>query len=182
MSHSVIAHAARVLRQGGIVAYPTESCYGLGCDPQDRKAVLKLLRLKRRSMDKGLILIAANLRQLQDYISEPPPEYVLESWPGPVTWLLPPTPHAPRWITGKHQRIALRVTAHRMAAALCRRSAMALVSTSANRTGQRAARSEREVQRRFGTHIDYILPGNIGTRWRPSAIMDAADASVIRAG
>src|SRR5712692_6031314 len=169
MSAFSLQHAAHILRQGGVVAYATESCFGLGCDPRTPSAVKRLLRLKRRPVRKGLILIAADLDQLQPYCTEFPPE-VLAAWPGPHTWLLPAKKNAPRWIMGNHARIALRVTAHRQAAALCRGADMAIVSTSANRSGEVPARSYRETVRRFHGKVDYILPGHTGGSARPSAI------------
>ena len=174
-------HAAHVLRQGGIIAYATESCFGLGCDPRNPSAVKRLLRLKRRPMRKGLIVIAADREQLRPYCTEFPPQ-VLTSWPGPHTWLLPARKNAPRWIMGKHTRIALRVTAHPQAAALCRSTGMAIVSTSANRSGEVPARTYREAVRRFLGKTDYILPGYTGGLKQPTTITDAATGKIIRAG
>src|SRR4051812_35702690 len=119
--HADLQHAARVLKRGGIVAYATEYCFGLGCDPRNRSAVRRLLRLKRRPVTKGLILIGADTEQLSRYITDVPAA-VRATWPGPHTWLLERNPTAPRWITGRHARIAVRATAHAQAAALCRRA------------------------------------------------------------
>jgi len=174
-------HAAHILRQGGVVAYATESCFGLGCDPRNPSAVKRLLNLKQRPMKKGLILIAADVDQLRPYCAEFPPQ-VLAAWPGPHTWLLPAKKNAPRWIMGNHARIALRVTAHRQAAALCRGAGMAIVSTSANRSGEVPARSYRETVRRFHGKVDYILSGYPGGLPRPTAITDAGTGKSIRAG
>ena len=176
-----LARAARVLREGGLVAYPTESCYGLGCDPMNARAVRRLLRLKRRPLKKGLILIAASFEQLRPYVAHVSEE-ILAGWPGARTWLLPATPHTPVWILGWHPRVAVRVSAHPVAAALCRAAGMAIVSTSANPAGQRPARSLREVHRRFGRHIDYVLPGRIGRRRRPTPIVDAVTRDIVRKG
>jgi L-threonylcarbamoyladenylate synthase len=181
MYSSELQHAARILKQGGIVAYATEYCFGLGCDPLNRSAVLRLLRLKRRPVKKGLIVLAADTRQLAPYLNEIPPQ-VAASWPGPHTWLLLPRPGVPGWITGRHEKIAVRVTAHAQAAALCHASGMAIVSTSANRAGQAPARSTREVARRFGKLVDYILPGRIGDVSAPTPIRDAITGKLIRPG
>src|SRR5438128_401563 len=144
-----LKHAVEVLRQGGVVAYATEYCFGLGCDPMNERAVDKLLRVKRRPRHKGLILIAASIDQLSPYVKETPPQ-VAATWPGPHTWLLDPRRVVPRWLTGAHERIAVRVTSHPQAAGLCAAARMAIVSTSANRAGHVPARSFREVLRRFG--------------------------------
>lgn len=173
--------AARVIQNGGLVAYATEYCFGFGCDPQNRSAVLRLLRLKRRSVKKGLILIAADVDQLATYASPIPPA-VLASWPGPYTWLLAPRAHAPRWITGEHARIALRVTAHAQTAALCRAAGMAIVSTSANRTGAKPVRRFRDAMRLFKSEVDYVLPGRVGKAKSPTPIRDASTNELVRPG
>lgn len=174
-----LKHAAHVLREGGIVAYATEHCFGLGCDPRNERAVVRLLRIKQRPPDKGLILIAADVAQLDPYVAAIPAS-VAATWPGPHTWLLEPRPHAPRWITGAHPRIAVRVTAHPQAAALCRAAGMAIVSTSANRAGEQPARSFRDTVRRLGREVDYVLPGRVGGLPKPSAIRDAVTGETIR--
>ncbi|MDX1487838.1 MAG: Sua5/YciO/YrdC/YwlC family protein [Acidiferrobacterales bacterium] len=173
--------AASVLRAGGIVAYATESCFGLGCDPRNRQAVMRLLGIKRRPADKGVILIAANIEQLMPYVARFPRK-TLTTWPGPYTWLLEPKASVPRWIRGRHPRIAVRLTAHAQAAALCQAAGMAIVSTSANCAGQRPARSYREVQRRLGAELDYVLRGRIGDRKAPTPITDAATGKIVRLG
>ncbi len=176
-----LLRAARILKNGGIVAYPTEYCFGFGCDPMNRAAVLKLLRIKRRPPAKGLILIAADIAQLAPYVDDIP-AHVLATWPGPHTWLLEARADVPRWITGDHPRIALRVTAQPQAAALCRAAGMAIVSTSANRSGGAPVRSYRDAVRRFKGEVDYVLPGRVGDAPAPTPIRDAASSALIRPG
>ena len=176
-----IANAARVIKKGGVVAYATEYCFGLGCDPMNRGAVLRLLRLKRRPVRKGLILIAASLDQLAPYVDEIPPS-VIATWPGPHTWLLQPRKDVPGWITGEHPGIAVRITAHEQAAALCRVAGMAIVSTSANRGGGKPVRSFREAMRQFKGEVDYILPGLVGDAPAPTPIRDAITGVLVRPG
>jgi L-threonylcarbamoyladenylate synthase len=181
MYTSELQRAARILKQGGIVAYATEYCFGLGCDPFNRNAVLRLLRLKRRPVKKGLIVLAADNEQLAPYLNDIPPQ-VAASWPGPHTWLFPPRPGIPGWITGRHAKIAVRVTAHAQAAALCHAAGMAIISTSANRAGEVPARTDREVARRFGKLVDYILPGHVGEAPAPTPIRDAVTGKLTRPG
>lgn len=176
-----IARAARVIRQGGIVAYPTESVFGLGCDPRNRRAVQRLLHIKRRSAGKGLILIAATPAQLRRFVTALPPR-VTATWPGPYTWLVPASARAPAWVRGRHARIAVRVTAHPLAARLCRRAGMAIVSTSANRSGEQPARRYRDAVRRLGKCVDYVLPGRVGRQARPTQIADAVSGKIVRKG
>jgi L-threonylcarbamoyladenylate synthase len=176
-----LIQAAHVIQHGGVVAYATEYCFGFGCNPMNRSAVLRLLRIKRRMPDKGLILIAANVGQLDSYVEDIPAP-VLATWPGPHTWLLEPRECTPGWITGNHPRIAVRVTAHPQAAALCRAAGMAIVSTSANRSGGAPTRSYRETLRRFNGDVDVVLPGRVGAAPAPTPIRDAASGKLVREG
>lgn len=178
--------AARdVLHREGVVAYPTEAVYGLGCDPQSSLAVAKLLRLKRRPAGKGLVLVAAALDQLTPYIAPltgPMAARVLPTWPGPFTWLLPAADATPRWLRGEHATIAVRLSDHPVVRALCDAFGGALVSTSANLSGRPPARSPLAVQRLFGAEVDYILHGALGGLARPTAIRDGLTGLVLRAG
>ena len=179
---SQIRRLRRHLAAGGVLAYATESCFGLGCDPRDRSAVARVLALKGRSRAKGLILIAAEFSQLRPYVATLAPaqkERLLAAWPGPCTFLVPAARTAPPWILGKQRTVAVRVTAHPDAAALCRALGMALVSTSANRAGARPARSYAECLRRFG-HGAMVVPGRIGRRRRPSTIIALETGKIVR--
>lgn len=170
------------LKQGGVIAYPTESCYGLGCDPRNRRAVMRLLRLKGRPQRKGLILIGANFSQLQPYAAPLSAEQwrrVAPFWPGPITWLLPAARMTPAWLRGSHKSIAVRVTAHPLAARLCHAVNMPLVSTSANSTRQKPARTYAACVKNFGKGV-LVVPGLIGKRRQPSTIMDLMTGAVIR--
>jgi len=175
----------RTLRAGGVVAYPTEAVYGLGCDPFNQRAVLRLLAIKGRAIDKGLILIAASLEQLQPLLLPRSAESmvpVLASWPGATTWLLPSRPQVPVWLTGGRDCIAVRVTAHPLAARLCERFGAPLVSSSANPSGRPPARTLLQARRAFGGQVDYFLSGATGGAARPSEIRDARDGRLLRAG
>lgn len=185
MSPWKLREAARVLRGGGVLAYPTEAVYGLGCDPLDAEAVYRVLSLKGRAVGKGLILIGSDFSQLAPFVAELPPQRrgeVEASWPGPVTWLLPAHPGLPRWLRGVHETIAVRVTAHPLAASLCRAFGAAIVSTSANPSGRTPARSPLTVRRYFDDRVDSILHGSLGGRARPSEIRDGISGDVIRGG
>jgi len=182
--HYKLRLAAHCLRAGGIVAYPTEAVYGLGCNPWNEDAVHRLLAMKRRPEHKGLILIAADFDQLAPFVeplSDARMEAVLATWPGPVTWLLPARNGTPDWLRGSHQTLAVRVTAHRLAADLCRSAGSALVSTSANVSGRPAAGTPLQVRLALGSEVDLILVGECGTRAHPSTIRDGRTGEVIRA-
>lgn len=177
--------AAAALRRGGVVAYPTESVYGLGCDPHDEAALSRLFALKRRPPQQGVLLIAADFAQIERYIAlDEVPADVLDrvraTWPGPHTWILPRSLQVPTWIAGNHAGIALRVTAHAPAAALCRAFGGALVSTSANRHGEPPARTATEIRKVFGDDLDAIVDAPVGGLERPTAIRDAISGELVR--
>ena len=178
-----IAHAARVVNAGGVVAYPTEAVYGLGCDPLDHDAAERIISLKGRDPTAGFILIAADIGQLDEFIEPLPPKRlaaVTATWPGPATWIWPASPRTPWWITGGRDTVAVRVTAHETAAALCRLSDTALISTSANKSGCQPARTPAALHRSFGNRVDFILSGPLGGLARPTAIRDAMTGEVLR--
>jgi len=165
------------------VAYPTEFCYGLGCDPSNTGAVRRILRLKRRERDKGLILIADRLSRLSRYILPLPAPYrdeMLENWPGPFTWLVPARPGVSRWVRGDHDTVAVRVTAHRYAGRLCRAAGMAVISTSANRARQSPLRTAEAVSGVFSGQVDCIVDGKVGSGSSPTTIRDGRTGNVVR--
>lgn len=170
------------LRGGGVIAYPTESCYGLGCDPGNRNAVKRILKLKRRPQSKGLILIASAYRQLCRYIQPLAADEqarLTRDGAQAITYLMPVRHGCPRWLRGVHDTLAVRITAHPGAAALCDALNMALVSTSANVGGDRPARTYADCRRRFGSQV-LVLPGRVGKRKRPSTIRGWENGRIIR--
>ncbi|MFZ5523595.1 MAG: L-threonylcarbamoyladenylate synthase [Pseudomonadota bacterium] len=170
------------LRRGGLIAYPTESCYGLGCDPDNRIAVQHLLKLKRRPQHKGLILVASHYHQVARYIqplTHDEQARLQSDGAQAVTYLMPAKSSCPRWLRGAHDTLAVRLTAYRQAAQLCRGLNSALVSTSANRSGQRPAKTYAQCQRLFGRKV-WVLPGRVGKRKNPSTIRSWADDKIIR--
>jgi L-threonylcarbamoyladenylate synthase len=184
MSRIAIARAARIVRAGGVIAYPTEAVFGLGCLPRNRGAVTRVLAIKRRSWRKGLILIGSDVAQLERYVALPPEprrSEVLATWPGPHTWVLEARPAAPRWITGGRPSVAVRVTAHPLAAALCRAVGEALVSTSANVSRRPPHRRVLKLRRDLGRRVDYVLAGPLGGLAAPTAIRDGRSGRTLRA-
>ena len=170
------------LRRGGVIAYPTESCYGLGCDPDNRRAVQRILKLKQRPQHKGLILIASDYHQVARYLQPLTLEQqqrLKEAGAQAITYLMPAKPSCSRWLRGAHNTLAVRFTAHPIAKQLCRSAGSALVSTSANRSGQRPAKTYAECLRLFGKKV-WVLPGRVGRRKRPSTIRAWGDGKIIR--
>lgn len=188
MTRWQLQQAVRVIQQGGIIAYPTEAVYGLGCDPFNAEAVLRLLALKGRPMEKGLILIASDISQLRPFMARLSPDQLQQletSWPGPVTWLVPARPETPTWLRGQHDTIAVRVTGHPVAAALCQAVGHALVSTSANPAGRQPATTPLQVRRYFSdqeNQIDHIMVGPLGSHTSPTTIRDLATGQTVRPG
>lgn len=181
-SAALIRKVRAHLRGAGIIAYATESCYGLGCDPRNARAVRRLLQLKGRPQSKGLILIADCYSRLHRYVLPPTAEQLKrleQTWPGPHTWLTPASRHTPRYLRGQHESIAVRVTAHPDAATLCRTLGTALVSTSANRAGLKPLRTYAACIKAFGNAV-LVLPGKVGTRKTPSTIQHLLTGRIIR--
>jgi L-threonylcarbamoyladenylate synthase len=170
------------LKHGGLIAYPTESCYGLGCDPKNYPAVRALLRLKQRPQSKGLILIAASFRQVAGYLqplNSAQQQTLAEAGKQAVTYLMPALTKTPHGLRGVHDTLAVRLTAFQSAAKLCKGVNLALVSTSANRSGKRAAKTYADCQQMFG-HKVWVLRGKVGKRKNPSTIRTWADGKLIR--
>jgi L-threonylcarbamoyladenylate synthase len=182
-SSQSIQQAAQLLQQGGVIAYPTEAVWGLGCDPFDRDAVSRILELKSRSADKGLILVGAAIEQfsfLLDGLADNLLAQLRASWPGPTTWLVPHQQHIPAWIHGNHETVAIRVTAHNTAAQLCNAFGGPIVSTSANPQGKPPAKTPSELRSYFGDQLDAIVPGALGSAQKPSTICDLLTGEIIR--
>jgi L-threonylcarbamoyladenylate synthase len=183
MSDDALDQAAAIIKSGGVVAYPTEAVYGFGCDPMQRDAVLRVLALKERSVFDGLLLIAADPGQLSPFVepfTEEIEARVQPTWPGPYSWLVPADDDLPVWIRGRHPRVGVRVTAHPIAAELCRLAGTALVSTSANLHGEAPMRNAAEIIAKFGDRIDCVVPGECGGLDHPTSIRDAVTGVVLR--
>jgi len=179
------ARAADVLRQGGVIAYPTEAVWGLGCDPQNEAAVMRLLAVKQREVDKGLILVAGALDQfdaLLDWARLPTDraEAVYATWPGPHTWIVPATGRVPHWITGAHDGVAARVSAHPVVVALCDAFGGPVVSTSANLAGAPPAFRREALDPMLLAQLDGIVAGETGGLAAPTAIREAHTGAVLR--
>lgn len=180
-----LADAIAALHKGGVIAYPTEGVWGLGCDPRDEAATLRLLALKQREVGKGLILIAADEAQLSPFVAmhllaPAQREAVRASWPGPNTWIVPASAHAPAWITGDHDGIAVRVSMHPVVVALCEGFGGALVSTSANIATLPSPRTRAELDPRIVAGVDAVAHGETGGLLHATPIRDTRDGRSLR--
>ena len=166
----------------GVIAYPTEGVWGLGCLPTSARAVARILALKGRSWEKGLLLVASDISQFEDYLvglDEDKRDELEKNWPGPTTYLLPDNGVAPRWVVGNNPTVGLRVSGHPVVRALCE-STGPLVSTSANLTGHPAAVTSLQVRQYFGASVDHLVPGELGNSIGPSVIKHLGTGEQIR--
>lgn len=185
-STPAIKNIIEALKQQQVIAYPTEAVFGLGCDPDSEVAVNKLLELKQRPWEKGLILIADNYEQLKSYVddsklNEQQRQAMFATWPGPVTWVIPAKNTTPKWLTGQFDTLAVRVTNHELVKALCSEYGKPIVSTSANLSGLEPCRTTEEVIAQFKETIP-VLDGVVGGRLNPSEIRDAMTGQLYRKG
>lgn len=178
--------AVAALQAGEVIAYPTEAVWGVGCDPWNEQAVLALLRLKQRAVEKGVILIASDIEQVEPYLEQltaEQREMVIASWSDGVTqastWLVPLTADIPKWISGEHSQVAIRVTKHKQTQALCRVFGRPIVSTSANPSGEVSALDSAMVRNYFGDQV-FVLEGATGGAKQPSVIRDVVTGMVLR--
>ena len=167
---------------GGVVAHALEGVWGFACDPFDERAVTRVLSIKRRPHQKGLLVIAASAGCFDAELSRLSPaarQSVVGSWPGPETWVVE-TRRFPRWITGGRPTVAVRVPGHPQARDLARLCGGPIVSTSANVSQFPPATTELRARKHFQRRVDFVLPGMTNNRAGPSRIRLAADGSVLR--
>jgi L-threonylcarbamoyladenylate synthase len=179
------ASAVALLQRGGVLAYPTEAVWGLGCAPFDADAVHRLLAIKRRPVEKGLILVGGDVGQFEalvdwDALPAARRDAVRASWPGPHTWVVPVAASVPVWITGGHGSLAVRVSAHPGVAALCAHFGGPIVSTSANLAGEPPAFHRAELSPALLAVVDGVCEGDTGGLEAPTAIRDARTGAVLR--
>lgn len=178
-----LRHTVHHLNTGGVIAYPTEGVFGLGCDPDNIDAIKSILQIKNRPANKGLILIAADIEMLTPYIDTTEladVDRVLSTWPGPTTWLINAGEKATRWLRGQHETIAVRVTAHPVASQLSKAYGKPLVSTSANTGGFSPARSTLKTRQYFAREKILIVAGMIGQEDGATSIFDARTTTQFR--
>lgn len=173
--------AAQCIQHGGVIAYPTEAVYGLGCDPNQADAVYQILQLKNRPVEKGLILVGSQLEQFDAFIeplSDPHKELIQNN--RTTSWVVP-AKNAPQWLRGQHQSLAIRLSAHPLIIQLCDTLGQALVSTSANPAGRNPARNSLQVHHYFQQQLDMIINAATGCLNRPTEIRDLLTQRIFRA-
>ncbi|VFP83413.1 Sua5/YciO/YrdC/YwlC family protein [Candidatus Erwinia haradaeae] len=179
-----LEECVKYLDNSEVISYPTEAVFGLGCNPNSKKAVMRLLSLKRRSVQKGLILIAADYNQLTPWVADEqlsPAQKTLmfSKWPGPMTWILPARSTTPYWLTGNFSTLAVRVSNHPAVIDLCVAYGRPLVSTSANIANFPPCRHVSEVLDHFGNDVP-VFAGETGGRKKPSPICNILTGEYVR--
>lgn len=185
MSRWRTALVRKILWQGGIIAYPTEAVWGLGCIPENAEGIDRILALKKRSIDKGVILVAADISQFEPYLEGLPQrqlDQLQSAWPGPVTYLVEDNGSAPAWVVGSNNTVALRVSTHPVIKTICAATGSALVSTSANPAGKKPALNTLWIRKYFADQLDMIFPGELGNRSQASRIRDLTSNRILREG
>ena len=173
--------AAEVLLRGGVIAYPTEGVFGLGCLPQREEAVERVLAIKQRDSSKGLILIGACASQFDDWIDLPEATLLPEPDPAcPTTWIVPASKRVAAVVRGDNEGLAIRITTNPIASAICQAVDSPIVSTSANLSGQPVAPDEDALRQQFGDLVDYVVPGACGPASGPSEIRELLSGKILR--
>lgn len=180
-----ILMAARIVKRGGIVVYPTDTVYGLGCDPFNEEAVRRLFKVKRRS-DKALPVLALNLKNAERIarFSEEARKVAQRFWPGGLTLVLPKKEALPSIVTVGLKSVAVRVPSHPVALKLIDLCGGLLIGTSANVSGNEPSATAQEAQKQLGGAVDTILDGGAATLMKPSTILDLTQGvpNVLREG
>lgn len=177
-----VRYAIHCVRQGGVIAYPTETVYGLGCDPLCSIAVAAINDLKGRDASKGLILLASRLQQLDSLIDVPERDdrATITGENQPTSWIVPAKSSAPSWLRGRHQTLAIRITTHPLVIRMCDQLGHALVSTSANPAGKKPALNALQLHRYFDRQLDAMLISNHNCSGRPSTIRHLKSGQLLR--
>ena len=178
-----IDEIAKLISTGGVIAYPTEAVFGLGCDPRNLTAVQRLLDIKHRPSEKGLILIASDFEQLRPFLDQEFQVSEEQSKPNNITWVFPANSTISTLVRGNHNTLAVRVTKHPLVRELCEKLNSPIVSTSANITGGQPCHSTQAVLDQFQNHQlapDAILDGPTGGQLNPTEIRDAISGKILR--
>jgi len=167
--------------QGAVFAYPTEAVYGLGCDPTNQSAVMRLLEIKQRPIEKGLILIASDFSQVESFLKPLNQDQIKLTKPSQTTYIYPAKAETPKWLRGEFDSLAVRITKHPLVRELCETLGSALVSTSANLSGEEPATTAMQVKEALDGLIDVIIEGETGDLSKPTEIRDSISGQIIRA-
>jgi L-threonylcarbamoyladenylate synthase len=187
LKQSELNNALKILQSQGVIAYPTESVFGLGCDPDCEAAIQKILLLKQRPAHKGLILIAASIEQLEKYadfslLTDTQLTEIKKTWPGPTTWIVPCQKNLSKLISGDFDSVAVRVTAHPIVRQICLAFAKPIISTSANLSGLEAALNSQQINNMFKNNplLTLVIDAPVSGLSTPTQIFDASTGKRLR--
>jgi len=176
-----IRHAAHIIRLGGIIAYPTDTIYGLGCDPYNRQAVESINAIKQRPLDKQFILLASDIEQVRPLLQlDDDQEKTIEQNTEPTSWVVKANQKTPAWLVDENNTITIRISKHANIERLCSILGHAIISTSANVSGKRPARNTLDLHKYFHHYVDKILASDQIQMTRPSKIIRLCDNEIIR--
>ncbi len=176
-----IRHAAHVIRNGGIIAYPTDTIYGLGCDPYNAQAVDKLELLKQRSQNKPFILLAGDIKQITPLIFLDEKQRArIKQTSEPTSWIVNTSPLAPVWLTNNKNTLTIRISNNATVKKLCEVLGHAIISTSATPSGKKPTRNNLALHPYFHGQVDKILSSQQKLTARPSKIIRLCDNHIIR--
>jgi L-threonylcarbamoyladenylate synthase len=182
MSPWALNRFAHAVSQGAVFGYPTDTIWGFGCHPLIASSVARILQIKNRSPDKGLILLSSRLEYCSTYLGldgealDP----IQQAADHPTTWLVPASESCPVWIRGNYPTVAIRITNHPLLEFLCDRLQAPIVSTSANRSGKATVRNSVQMRKQFGDELDFIICGFATGSNRPSEIKSLLGRTTIR--
>lgn len=185
--HRLIEKAADVLKCGGVIGYPTETVYGIGCSAFNGNAVDRIIQLKNRDRSKAMIIIAGDTVQVRELVTSIPEEaerLIENFWPGPLTIVFEASSLLKDFAFGKSKTIAIRIPDSVICMELIKESGFPIISTSANISGQPPATSAEQVADYFGTQLDLIVDGGPSQEIHPSTVVDITHASprIVREG
>ncbi len=181
----ITAEVLRVLKNGGIVAYPTESFYALGVMAGDKNAVNKLFLLKKRPSEKAMPVIVGSLDILKTIVKHIPPgseALMTKYWPGPLTIIFDSKNNLPEILTDDRGKIAVRIPGESFALDLAKAADFPVTATSANISGKPPAQEAEQIMKYFNEKIDMIVDGGKNPGGKLSTIIDAVSLKVLREG
>ncbi len=182
-----IEKAVEYLRRGQVIAYPTETIYGLGADVTDRKAVKRIYDLKARDYGLPISILVADLRMLREVVSEVPDRALLlmrKFWPGALTILFPASSIIPKGLVTNTGKVGIRISSHPVAAALVQQFGRPITTTSANLSGFPPSLAVKHVRKYFGEKLPCIIDGGECAPTRGSTVVDIGEETmrIIRDG
>ena len=176
-----IRHAAHIIKHGGIIAYPTDTIYGLGCDPYNQHAVEQINRIKLRPANKQFILLAGNIKQIKPLILiNQQQEKLLSQKTEPTSWVVNASTAAPAWLIDEKNTLTIRISQHKDVKKLCHALGHAIISTSANPSGKTPAKNALKLHQYFHSSVDKIILSASTQTGKASKIIRLCDNHVIR--